>query len=406
MLKNLKTYLPQINWGILIIFTFLMPIYQKPLGLLIGLFALFTIIDGIINKTFKFTNKKIFIIGLLFFAIHLISVIYSENKKIAWFDIEVKLSLLIFPILFLFKNPYLIKNKKWILRTFVISTLIANIYMLISSAQIYHGNEWIFHSSYLSKYMHPSYISMYNLFALFFILQDNKTYTKTLRYSSYIGVLFLVIMIYLFESKAGFIALLFIIIYTTSIFILKLKNNFLKIIIPLIIIGSSAYIISQNQRMQKMFASLIEIVQTGDSTTKSTGIRFEIWKTSTKIIKQHPIIGVGAGDIKTELNKNYKQNPQIYKDAIKNQFNVHNQYLETFLGQGIIGFLLLSLLLYSGFEQAYYTKNHLLAAFIIIIGINFFPESVLNNRAGVIFFAFFYFFLSQEEKIKRTKINE
>jgi len=406
MLKSSKTYLPKLNLGILVLLAFLMPIYQKPLGLLIGLFTLFTIVDGVINKTFVFNNNKIFITGILFFLMHLISVIYSQNQERAWFDIEVKLSLIIFPILFFFKNNYIIKYKKWILNSFVISTAIANIYMILSSYLIYHGNEWIFHSSYLTKYIHPSYISMYNLFSIVFIIQNIKTYSRLIKYGSIIGVVFLLFMIYLFESKAGFIAFIFITTYITIIFFLRINNKFLQILIPLIIISSTTYMVSQNHRMQKMFKSILEIVQTGDSSTASTGIRFEIWKTSTQIIKRHPLIGVGAGDIKTELNKKYKENPSLYKEALKNQFNVHNQYLETFLGQGIIGLSLLLLMLFWGIKYAYQNKDHLFASFLIIISINFFPESLLNNRAGVIFFAFFYFFLTQEKKKNLNEIKE
>ena len=106
---------------------------------------------------------------------------------------------------------------------------------------------------------------------------------------------------------------------------------------PIVIILVSSYGASQNYRLQIMFNSVVEIVNTGDSKTSSTGVRFEIWKVTTDLISNNFILGVGAGDIKPELNKKYSENPEFLEEAINNHFNVHNQYLETWLGQGLLG---------------------------------------------------------------------
>jgi len=87
--------------------------------------------------------------------------------------------------------------------------------------------------------------------------------------------------------------------------------------------------------------------------------------------------------------------------AYKQRLNVHNQFLETFVGQGILGDIILLLLLIYPFIQSLKKQNYLFALFLLLIGINFLFESMLNRQAGVLFFAFFYsYFIFVEYKEK------
>ncbi|RLD41221.1 MAG: hypothetical protein DRI86_13785 [Bacteroidetes bacterium] len=189
-------------------------------------------------------------------------------------------------------------------------------------------------------------------------------------------------------------ALAAVLLYVTFLLYLKIKNKLLKIALPIVILAFSGYAISQNYRMQIMFKSLVEIVRTGDSKSNSTGARFEIWKATLNVVGKNPLLGVGAGDIKPELYKEYDKIKTNTEEVEENHYNVHNQFLETMLGQGLIGFGLLLYILFVALQQAYQNKDHLLALFIIIIAVNFFPESMLNQQAGVIFFAFFYYLMT------------
>jgi len=405
-----KKYLPQINFIILLLLVIVMPFNHKSTGLLIGLSALFSLLDGILNKSFHITNKRIFITGIAFFLIHLISVVYSNHKDIGWFDIEVKLSLLIFPIIFIVRNKFIQKYYKYIFIAFASSIILENIYLLsiglynAEIVNIWHVSDeeiWRFSSSNLSKYIHPSYLAMYNLFVISFLINQFTKQKDKLRYLLIVPIIFLSFLIFLLQSKAGLIALSGIILYTSLLFYNKINNKLLKYSLPVFLLISLGFAISQNHRMKSMYTSLVDIVQTGDSSSKSTGLRFEIWKATSKIIKQNLIFGVGAGDIKHEINKEFKNHPSLLKEAIEKHLNVHNQYLETFLGQGIIGISLLLALLYLAFKEASKRKEWLLTAFLIIIVINFFPESMLNNRAGVIFFGFFYYYLFLFNKEER-----
>jgi O-antigen ligase len=146
-------------------------------------------------------------------------------------------------------------------------------------------------------------------------------------------------------------------------------------------------------------------LKNGQIETKND--RLMIWDVSLNIIKDNFWFGVGNGDIKDKLVENYKK--YNIQEALKDKLNAHNQFIETFCAQGIIGFLILWALLIISFIQSLKYKNILLTLFIIIIVIHFSFESMLNSQLGVIFFSFFFSFLNfinNENNIFNKKIIE
>ncbi|MCK5846064.1 MAG: O-antigen ligase family protein [Bacteroidales bacterium] len=399
----MKELLPKISFVFLLLIVASLPTFWSLTPLFIALFSISTLAHGFVNNKFCITNKAIVITGISFFLIHLISVFYSEHRDVAWFDIEVKLSLLIFPIMFSVSNKYIDKYRNIVLVVFSASVVIANIYLLIVgmyNAEIIdiwnmdRNVVWRFSSSNLSKYIHPSYLSMYNLFVVVYMVQIIFTSSYKLRLWLILPISFLMVLIVLLQAKAGFLAVGVIVLYIVVLLFIKIKNRLIRYALPLVILFATTYAASQNYRMQIMFSSVVEIIKTGDSKTSSTGVRFEIWKVTTSIIGDNFIFGVGAGDIKPELNKKYAENPEFLEEATDHHLNVHNQYLETWLGEGFIGFGLLMALFIYGIKVALKNKDHLLAMFIIIIMVNFFPEAMLNSLNGVVFFSLFYYFLT------------
>ncbi len=399
----MKEMLPKLSFIALILVITSLPTFRSFTPILIVLFALLTIIHAVVNNAFRISNKKIIFTGLAFFMVHLISVFYSENKDIAWFDIEVKLSLVLFPLLFSIDNKVISRNINTILGIFSSVVVLVNIYLLyigMSNAQIVdymhitRDEVWRFSSEYFSKYIHPSYLSMYNLFVISFLIKILINSKSTYRFLLILIISFLLITIFLLQAKAGFLALGIVLLYIIVLVFLNIENRIIKYALPLILLVGIGYSISRNYRMQLMYNSVVEIIKTGDSKTSSTGVRFEIWKVTTSLIKQNILFGVGAGDIKPELNKMYAEDSEYLEEATERHLNVHNQYLETWLGQGIIGFVLLMALFVLALQLALKNKDNLLALFIIIIMVNFFPESMLNNMHGVVFFSVFYYFLT------------
>jgi O-antigen ligase len=119
--------------------------------------------------------------------------------------------------------------------------------------------------------------------------------------------------------------------------------------------------------------------------------RIMVWKSAIEIIKKNPFFGVGIGDVRAELVKEYIKNGE---DKLgKQRLNAHNQFLEVLIEGGLIGFSIILLIFGSLIFIAITDKNLLLGLFIIMIIIFFMFETVLYRLAGVSFFPLFSFLL-------------
>ena len=374
------------------VLAFVMPLHIRSIPYLIALFVIINLVDGFINRTFVFSHRRIVIAGILFYLIHLISVFYSDDKEAAWFDMEVKFSLFLFPLIFLFKNPFVIEKKKWVLISFVIGTIISSLIMLIFAYTQFDGeNTQVFYRSQLSLF-HPSYLAMYFIFAILIIIRIMVQDLRMLKHRiiAYLIILFLLILISQLQSKAGIISIIFISFYYLVFAFVRSNVLQLRISFFVLAVSLSLVFVQDDSRFKEMIVS-VEKNSEGSETAGSSGTRISIWKVATKEIKEHWLIGVGAGDIKPVLVEGYKKDGLDH--AVDNRFNVHSQYLETFLGQGIIGFSLLLYLLFLGVQQAIKRKDLFLSGFILLIILSMGPESMLNIQVGVVFMTFFYYFL-------------
>ena len=101
--------------------------------------------------------------------------------------------------------------------------------------------------------------------------------------------------------------------------------------------------------------------------------RLIVWKSAMEIIKNHPIFGVGIGDVRTELVKEYIR---IGEDKLE------KESFSFFL-------LVFGSLIFIAINE----RNLMLGLFIIMIIIFFMFETVLYRLAGVSFFSLFSFLL-------------
>ena len=124
------------------------------------------------------------------------------------------------------------------------------------------------------------------------------------------------------------------------------------------------------------------------SDVESTAVRILIWEESMKIIKENFLFGTTPGDLTDKLNEAYQKNGLT--GAYANSLNAHNQFLQTFIGTGIIGFILLLLMTVYALVYAIIRKYYLLALFSLLVICNFMVESMLQVHAGFIFFVFFF----------------
>lgn len=127
--------------------------------------------------------------------------------------------------------------------------------------------------------------------------------------------------------------------------------------------------------------------------------RLAAWQCGWNLFKQHPFVGVGLGDKRDELMKEYEK--KDFQFGIATKKNVHNNYLDILMSTGVIG-LLLFLLGWILFPIYYSVKKKDWLAVLIICTISFalITEIYFDRTMGGMVVGFFVPFLLTDYKGK------
>ncbi len=130
-----------------------------------------------------------------------------------------------------------------------------------------------------------------------------------------------------------------------------------------------------------------ELHEATDPNGHSLLQRIAYWKTAWAVINDHPWLGVGIGDINSEMENKYNKTGSTLKPEYRNRS--HNMYLTTWMGIGVLGIiLLLGCIGYFGWMG--FKEHHLvLLAFSFIVFSTMCIEDSLETQAGASFFGFF-----------------
>ena len=128
-------------------------------------------------------------------------------------------------------------------------------------------------------------------------------------------------------------------------------------------------------------------VKLHDPNSSSMMQRLEYWRTSLLIIKQHPIFGVGTGDLPMVFEEQYRSMKSEL--APQNRLRSHNQYLSITIGFGVVG---LAWFMFVMFYPALKTRNfnnYFYVIFWLIFMLSMLTEDTIENQEGVTFFVLF-----------------
>jgi O-antigen ligase len=185
-----------------------------------------------------------------------------------------------------------------------------------------------------------------------------------------------------------------------SYVVFGLKKYWLGILSLLVLLISFAVIAKSQHRILGRLDQFVEALLTYKpediDTIESTKIRLRVWESAITIIKDNVWIGVGNGDTKDELMSDYKKRALEY--IYSSNLNAHNEFLQVFVGLGLIGFLILMANLLIPLFIAFKSTHWIYIFFLGIIIFNFMTESMLETQAGTMFYAFFNSLLCFEKR--------
>ncbi len=352
---------------------------------------------------------------LFLFAGYVLSMIASGN-----FDyqlLEHKLSLVIFPLIF-YLHTYSSREREQMMRVFVFSLLISGVICVLMAAYrsvhwnegqlifntailpgksfsesiLYGGNQ--FFGKYLSIFHQTVYFSLYLCVGVIIILFQTQLFKAKIRVWA---LLVFVILLFLISNKAGLLSLGIIFFY--RLLTLPFSRN-RKIVYSGLLILMTLIFLNINPRFHESFLRVIK----GDIELDTEGRygfspRLLSWDAALELIREKPLMGYGAGQAQLVLNETYEKKGYIF--PLKESLNAHNQFLQIWIENGLLGLLsfiliLVILIIKTGNYKGEVAKSVLI--FVIVISVNAMFESVLNRFSGISFFAFTTCFIISQLK--------
>jgi len=410
-LENIYYKLYILFFGVL---AFSIPLYDRIAAMAIVLIMFTWLIEGKFSQKFLRIKKDQFRRYILSFSLiyilYLLGFLYTKNQIYGLLDLQTKLSLLVFPLLFATIDHNILKDKKgkflfyYILGCFV-TTIVLLSHSFYNFLESYSTNE--FYYSSLSWYQHASYLSMFLVFAIGILLYQVHTksiFKNTPKPLLVVLIIYFGTFIFLLSSKAGILT--FIIILLSYIGILLYEKQYLKgiaifLISSLVIWGMFTFFSITSSRIMDAQKTIAKENVKNDATD-STSERIHIWQSAVSIIKENILFGVGTGDANDALLRSYKANQ--YSGALEKRLNAHNQYLQTFIAIGIIGFLVLIGMLFIPLYQTLKQRTILYLLILFLISFNLLFESMFERQAGVVFYSFFnglfFFYMYIDNKME------
>lgn len=351
------------------------------------------------RKKINTTGKKKLLLFISLYLIQVVGLLYTENFYGAKQQLEVKFTILLFPLIF---SLYTISPelKKRSLLTFLLS---CNVICLVGL--YFHFNyfleggyplhkfftniNYLVHTAVPKLRIHPVYLSLYLFLSFIIAYSQLISVRKGLKVALIFNMLFIAFFILILSSR--------IIIITIALFLFFILFDLLRkssvyvaiclLAAVFILLSSILFVLPITKNKLQDIYTEVFMPQNGQEEINGVSNRIQKWKASGLVIKENFFLGVGTGDADDHLLQAYKQID--FEEGIKRNYNAHNEYLQGFIRHGIIGLIILLSLYFYSILLALKRRDKIYLFFMVGIVALSFTESFLSLQKGVIFFAFF-----------------
>jgi len=319
---------------LLIFLAFLMPLTVFGANVIIVLICMLWLFSGNYKSKFNLIiNSKLMLASILFFCLHVIGLIWTEDLNWGLHIIhKMWYFLLLLPILFtLVRREYI--------RLYVFSFLLAIAITEVTSYLVWFQilPEFRF-ATVVNPTPFMSHISYNPILALaIYIVLHEVCFNKKLSnflFSFYsFFAISMIINMFITGGRAG--QVIFFVMLAILIFQIFHKERLKSLIVISIVIPGiffAAYQLSWLFEKRVDFA-ITEIVNYEETNLSSLGLRINFARNSWQVIKKNPLIGVGTGDFPME----YLKINQINSPSLPNASNPHNMYVLVLMQLGLLG---------------------------------------------------------------------
>ena len=130
--------------------------------------------------------------------------------------------------------------------------------------------------------------------------------------------------------------------------------------------------------------------------------RFELWRNAWTVFCQHPVFGVGTGDVTDACHKQLAIDHSALEGTTK---HAHNQYLTFLVTFGIVGFLVIAAFFVKAIRRQRLLQSPVMAAYIIIVLVSFITEDTLETLAGCLFSVLFFCLFATSVSDFKSKVQ-
>lgn len=331
------------GWA-LVALGFTLPLSTSGTSIMLGLILLLWIIGGDYREKFQIMRRHpLAIASLVLFGLYVLGLFYGKPSTRVVFDVSHFLLLALF--IPLFGNARLRQHALWGFSSAVI-LLLALSYL-----------------AWLNLLPQISFLSTYpgNV-----VIQDRITYGVFVAVAAY----FWIVEAYFSESRPKRIVLLILAALavfnllgrvnsmTAYVVLPTLLGYFLvrqwrwkgavTIFLATVLLAAMTYSLPTNPLQQRIIGAVKEFKQwqPDQAEETSTGLRLEFYRYSLKIVRDHPLLGVGVGGFAEAYAKQIKDPKMARSD------NPHNEYLLVATQLGLIGLAALLYLFYTQWRLA------------------------------------------------------
>jgi O-antigen ligase len=384
---------------------FLIPLFPRlvPLSiLLLGLLSLYSIFRGFSRVQLS----EVSLLMLIFFGMHGIGLLYTDNFDRGLFDLEVKLSLFAFPIVFVGFRFVNTTNYHRILRAFLYGSLASVSFCLLQSAYkvlILGSKYYHFLTSRFSVIVHQNYYALYLIFSLVILIylywQKRSSLTRKQVFWATCQFVLLSLGVVLTGSKTGFIMWILTLLGVTVLLIREMQQKWIPVLALVAMTTGVAIMFQSVPLLQQRIVHVLEVAQSDEvnpGAKESTALRYLVYSATWDVIMELPWYGEGAGDVQDVLDQTYTE--RGYTQAADRHLNAHNLFLQSWLSLGVPGFMMVLGLFILLIVQAIRMNDPVQIGFTLLFLIISFTESSFNVQAGVVFFSFFAVLLARRNK--------
>jgi len=326
-----------------------------------------------------------------YFFLWFFSVLYSENIRDGFVALERRVPLLVVSLVFpTFLNSAHLKEQ--VLKSFVVGAVLAAIFSLVST--YFH-----FNFSWKQLMVDREYVSYFSWVLVETINISSSYYALLIAFATLISIGLIATRNWILNSWLTWGILFFLVLFLA---VLGARTSLLAVIV--IASGYLLFLVIRKKltplQVGGVALAVIPIIfvianvpflQARITMLTNQGIeadpRFALFGCGIETFRTNPVFGAGLGDVESVALKCYES--RGFKEAIENNFNFHNEFIQTAATSGLIGLVVLVTMLAVVFRRALKSGEFISIAFMVLFFLAIQTEVALARNKGIIFFTLF-----------------